>query len=182
MATHNILIQRKVAAKNIDSLNRSAVHATVDFDNGNLVSLSGLSTTDGEGEVFSAAVPATATLSDKLWMVYTPEVVVTVSGTKKFKGINVDPQDFYVPALSIMDVYKPQVGDIITMTADGLATGSGAGSAFAIAADGVSKLTWAAAAISGLTYAYLGTDYISLGSGAINSQRVAAYRFECVVV
>lgn len=181
MATHNVLIQRKVAAKNIDSLNRSAVHATEAFDNGNLVSLSGISSTTGEGEVFSAAVPATATLG-ALWMVYTPEVVLTVSGTKKFKGINVDPQDFEVPALAVMDVFKPQIGDIITMTGDGIATGSGVGAAYAIATDGVKTLTWAGAAISGMSFKYLGIDYISLGSGAINTQRVTAYKFECVAV
>lgn len=180
--THNILIQRAVAAKNIDSLNRSAVHATEAFDNGNVLSLSGLSATAGEGEVFSAAVPATATLA-ALWMVYTPEVIVTVSGSKQFRGgINVDPQDFEVPALAVMDVFKPQVGDIITMTADGLATGSGIASAYAVATDASKKLTWAAAAISGLTFKYLATEYISIGSGSIGSQRVAAYQFECVVV
>jgi hypothetical protein len=181
MATHNVLIQRKVAAKNIDSLNRSAVHATEAFDNGNLVSLSGISSTTGEGEVFSAAVPATATLG-ALWMVYTPEVVLTASGTKQFKGINVDPQDFEVPALAVMDVFKPQIGDIITMTGDGIATGSGVGAAYAVATDGVKKLTWASAAISGMSFKYLGIDYISLSSGAINTQRVTAYKFECVAL
>ena len=179
--THNILIQRAVAAKNVDSLNRSAVHATEAFDNGNLVSLSGISTTEGEGEVFSAAVPATATLA-ALWMVYTPEVVVTVDGTKKFKGINIDPQDFEVPALAVMDVFKPQIGDILTLTGDGLATGAGVGSAFAVAADGVKKLTWAAGAISGMTLKYLGIDYISIPTGAIAGQRTVAYKFEVVAI
>lgn len=178
--THNILIQRKVAAKNIDSLNRSAVHASVDFDNGNVLSLSGLSTTEGEGEVFSAVVPATATLG-ALWMCYTPEVVVTVSGTKKFRGIDVDAQDFYVPALSVMDVFKPQIGDILTLTADGLA-GSKSSNTFVIAADGVQKLTWNASAISGLSLKLLGDDYISLAPGTIAGQRITAYRFEVVAL
>jgi len=177
---HNILIQRKVAAKNIDSLNRSAVHATEAFDNGNLVSLSGLSSTDGEGEVFSAAVPATATLA-ALWMVYSPEVVVTVAGAKKFKGIDIDPQDFEVPALSVMDVFKPQIGDILTLTADGLA-GTKSTNAYVVAADGVKKLTWAASPISGMTLKLLGDDYVSLPTGAIAGQRVTAYRFEVVAI
>lgn len=177
---HNILIQRVVGAKNVSVWNRSAVHASESFDNGNLVSLGALSTTEGEGEVFQAAVPATATLA-KLWMVYTPEIVLTIDGTKKFKGINVDPQDFYVPALSVMDVYKPQVGDIITMTADGLA-GTKSTNEFVVATDGSKKLTWAASAISGLSYKLLSTEYISIGTGAINTQRVTAYRFECVAV
>lgn len=177
---HNILIQRAVAAKNIDSLNRSAVHATEAFDNGNVLSLGAISTTEGEGEVFSAAVPATATLA-KLWMVYTPEVVVTVSGTKKFKGIDIDPQDFEVPALSIMDVFKPQIGDILTMTADGLA-GTKSTNTFVVATDASKKLTWNATAISGLSLLLLGDDYISLPAGTIGTQRVAAYKFEVVAI
>jgi len=177
--THNILIQRMVGAKDVSIWNRSAVHASVAFDNGNLLSLGAFSTTDGEREVFSAAVPATATLAN-LWMVYTPEINLTIDGTKVFKGINVDPQDFYIPALTVMDVFKPQVGDILTMTADGIATGSGAESAYAVAADGVKTLTWAAAAISGLTFAYRRTEFISIGTGGINSQRVTAYTLECV--
>lgn len=178
--THNILIQRKVAAKNIDSLNRSAVHATEAFDNGNLVSLGAISSTDGEGEVFSAAVPATATLA-ALWMVYTPEIVVTVDGTKKFKGINIDPQDFSVPALTVMDVFKPQIGDILTLTADGLA-GTQNANTFVVATDGSKKLTWAAAAISGMSLKLLGSDYISLSNGSIGTQRIAAFKFEVVAI
>lgn len=178
--SHNILIQRAVAAKNIDSFNRSAVHATVDFDNGNVLSLGAISATDGEGEVFSAAVPATATLA-ALWMVYTPEVVVTISGAKKFKGIDIDPQDFYVPALSIMDVFKPQVGDILTLTADGLA-GTKSTNTFVVATDASQKLTWNATAISGLSLKLLGDDYISLSTGTIGTQRVTAYKFEVAAV
>lgn len=177
---HNILIQRAVAAKNVDTLNRSAVHATEAFDNGNVLSLGGISSTDGEGEVFSASVPATATLA-ALWMVYTPEIVVTIDGSKKFKGIDVDPQDFYVPALSVMDVFKPQVGDILTLTADGLA-GTKGSNTFVVATDASKKLTWAASAISGLSLKLLGDDYISIGSGAINTQRVAAYKFEVAAI
>lgn len=177
--THNILIQRMVGAKNVSIWNRSAVHATEAFDNGNLLSLGGISATAGEGEVFSAAVPATATLAD-LWMVYTPEVVLTIDGTKVFKGINVDPQDFYVPALTVMDVFKPQKNDILTLTADGLAGVKGANT-YVVATDGSKLLTWAAAPISGMSLQLIGDDYISLPNGGINPQRVVAYKFQVVV-
>lgn len=176
--SHNVLIQRAVGAKNVAIWNRSAVHATVDFDNGNLVSLDGFSATDGEGEVFAAAVPATATLGE-LWMVYNEDTNVTVDGTKKFKGINTDPQDFYVPALEILRVFKPQVGDIITVTADGLA-GTQSTNEFVVAANASQKLNWASAAISGLSYKLLAEEQISIPNGGINSGRVAAFRFECV--
>lgn len=180
--THAVLVQNKVMAQDVDSLNRAAL-GTADLDNGWLVSLPTQNTaaTVGNAEVWDAGQPATATLA-KLWMVYEPEVVVTVSGSLQFKGIDPDPRNFYLPTGTIFSVYKPQVGDIITVTADALATGSGAASAFAVAVDGAYKLTWAAAAISGLSYQYLATTYLSIGTGGIDTQRVTAYKFACVAI
>jgi len=179
--THAVLVYRDGASKDIRSLNKYAVHATDSIDNGWLVSAEARSTTAGESEVWTAVKPATATLA-KMWMAYTPEINITADGTKQFRGINVDPLDFTNVALRPFGIFKPQVEDIIRLTGDGFATGSGAASAFAVAVDNAYKLTWAAAAISGLTFAYLGTDYISLPSGAINTQRVVAYTMRCVAV
>ncbi len=56
-------------------------------------------------------------------------------------------------------------------------------SAFAYAANGKWQLTWGANAIdTGLCYKYLQTTYISLATGAIDSQRVAAYELECISI
>lgn len=180
--THAIAVLNKVAAQNIDSLNRSAL-MPADMDNGWLLSLPTENTaaTRGLEQVWDGTQPATATLAS-MWMVYEPEVNVLVSGSLKFKGIDVDPRNFYVPSGEVGSVYKPQVGDIITLTGDALATGSGAASAFAVAVNGAYKLTWAAAAISGLSYQYLATTYVSVGTGGIDTQRVVAYRFACVAV
>jgi hypothetical protein len=180
--THAILIQNKVAAQTLDSLNRSAL-APADLDNGWLVSLPTQNTaaTRGLEEVWDGTQPATGTIN-AMWMVYEPEVVVTVSGTKKYKGIDVDPQDFYTPSGEVCSVYKPQIGDIITLTGDALASGTGAASAYAVAANGAYKLTWASSPVSGLTYQYLATTYVSLGDGSIGTQRVTAYKFVCTSV
>lgn len=183
MTTHAIAILNKVAAQNIDSLNRAAL-VPADVDNGWLLSLPTQNTaaTRGLEEVWDGTQPATATLN-AMWMVYEPEVVSVVSGSGyKFKGIDVDPRDFYIVSGDVASVYKPQVGDIITLTGDALATGSGAASAYAVAVNGAYKLTWAAAAISGLSYKYIATTYISVGTGAIDTQRVTAYKFECVAI
>ncbi len=59
MANKAILIQNAVQAMNIDALNRSAI-GSADIDNGNIFYLASKSTTAGEGEVWSATQPATA--------------------------------------------------------------------------------------------------------------------------
>jgi hypothetical protein len=180
--THAVFVQTKVAAKDIDAYNRPAVCADA-LDNGNVIVLAteDTSATYGQTEVWDATKPATATLSGT-WMVYEPEVVLTVSGTKTYKGIDPDPQDFYIPAGVVFSAFKPQLGDIILMTGDGFVSGSGAASAFAVAADNSYLLTWAAAAGAGLSFKYIATSYISIGSGAIDTQRVVAYKLQCVVL
>lgn len=85
--------------------------------------------------------------STGLWMAYEPEVVVTVSGTKKYKGIDVDVRDFYTPSGEVFTAFKPQVGDILTFTADGI-TGSKSTNTYAVAANGQYALAWAASANS----------------------------------
>jgi hypothetical protein len=180
MATHNVLIQKSVAAMNVDAWNRSAVGGG-DLDNGNVVVLASKSATAGEPEVWTATQPATATLNAGLWMVYSPEIVLTTQGTKSYKNINPDPQDFFVPQGVIFDAFKLQVGDLLLMTADGLA-GTKSTNGFVVATNASYKLTWGAAAISGLSLRYLGDEYVSIGSGNIDSQRVTAYAFEVVAL
>jgi hypothetical protein len=180
--THSVLIPNAISATNIDSYNRSAVCASA-LDNGNIVKLTTRSATAGQGEVFTAVVPSTSAGLTGLWMVYSGDEIVVTDA--RYKGLDPDPRNFFTPASTVVSVYKPQLGDIITMTADGFATGAGAGSAFANAIDtsGGIKLEWAAAiGTSILSYKLLGTKYISLATGAIDTQRVVAYELECVVL
>lgn len=178
---HNVLIQNQVMAMNVDSLNRSAVSAS-DVDNGNLVVLSALSATAGEGEVWTAIVPSTSDGLTGLWMAGQPEVVLTVSGSSEYKGLNPDPRNFYNIAGEVFSVFKPQLGDIITMTADGLA-GTKSTNTFVNATDttGGLKPVWGATQTSSVfSMKLLETTYISIADGGINSQRVTAYRFAVV--
>lgn len=174
---HNILIQNAVAAQNVDSYNRSASIASA-VDNGNLVALGGYSVVAGEGEVFAATVPASGTLTN-LWMVYEPEVVVT---NAQYKGLDPDPRNFFIPSGKVFSVFKPQIGDIVTMTADGLA-GTKSTNTFVNATDttGGLKPVWGASQTASVfSMKLLETTYISLATGAMDSQRVTAYKFEVV--
>lgn len=175
---HNVLQQIAVAAQNVDAFVRSAVSAS-DVDNGNIVILNGLSATAGEGEVFTAIVPSTVNGLTGVWMVAEPEVVVT---NAQYKGLDPDPRNFYIPAGDIFTIIKPQIGDIVMMTADGLA-GTQSTNTFVNATDstGGLKPVWGATQTASVfSMELLATEYISIGSGAIDSQRVTAYKFEVV--
>ena len=174
--THAVAVLNKVAAQDIDAYNRTVVCAS-DIDNGWVFELLTKSATSGEGEVWTAT--QTAGTITNMWMAYSPEIVTVVSGSNKYKGIDSDPRNFYSVAGEMIDAFRPVVGDIITLTADALATGSGAASAYATCVSGNWKLVWAAAAVSGLTLKYLETNYISLPqAGAISeTQHVVSYKF-----
>ena len=175
---HNVLIKNAVAAMNVDAYNRSGVCASA-VDNGNLVVLSALSSTDGESEMWTALVPSTSNGLTGLWMVGEPEVVVTDS---KYKGLDPDPRNFFVAATKPFSCFKPQLGDIVTMTADGLA-GTQSTNTFVNATDstGGLKPVWGATQTSSVfSMKLIATTYISIADGGINSQRVTAFKFAVV--
>ena len=175
--THAILISTKMAAKNIDAYNRSAICAA-DVDNGWLVYLDGIydPSVDGYDEVFHAKAPASGSLTN-LWMAVSPENVLTDS---KYLGLDPDVRNFTNSASKVFDVKYLHPGDQFEISAQGL-TGT-AESAFAVAqaTSGCGKWLWSAAPSGSLTSAkYLATNYISIGTGsAIGSQRVSSYLFE----
>ena len=192
MTTHGVLKLDQVAAKNVDSYIRSAVCAD-DLDNGWVVYLSGKSTTTGQSEVWTAVKPATAGGGSGLtglWMVGAPENVVTTSGSNYYRGLNSDPRNFYTIGTYVTDIYKPQLGDIITMTDYSLCGTYIAGTTTHIAAtngttgtSGGYTLLWVNSVNAAvLCYKLLSATYISIGTGAIDNQRVTAYQFECVAL
>jgi len=155
MAYHGVLIPEAIAAMNIDALNRSAVLSSGTLDNGQIVALLTKSATAGESEVWTATVPATGSLTS-LWMVYSGDEIVD----------------------------KPQVGDIILMNAECLA-GTKSSNTFVNATNstGGLNLYWGATQTSSvLSYKLLDdTKYFNIPSGTIgDTQRVAAYEFQCV--
>lgn len=176
---YGVIIQSKVAAKDIDSKNRQVVSAAA-YENGSVGNLYTKSATAGEAEVWTMTAPTTSNLSN-LWMVYEPEVVVTVSGTQKFKGIDPDPRNFRNEIGDIFSAFQLSIGDLVKMSEDAVA-GTKSTNTYVVATNAAQKLTWAAAAVSGVSLKLIGTEYISIGSGAIDNQRVVAYLFECVAL
>lgn len=179
---HGILIQNKVAAQNIDSLNRSAV-GSANLDNGNVVQLLTRNTaaTRGYEEVWDATQPAASAGLTQLWMVYEPEVVTLTSGSLQFKGIVVDPREFFVESGKVFSAFKPQLGDIVRLTPDALG-GTKSTNTYVVATASDYKLNWAASAVSGLSLLLISTEYISIGTGGIDTQRVTAYDFQVVAL
>ena len=174
---YGVLIKNAVAAQNVDSFNRSAVSASV-VDNGNIVKLGALSTTAGESEVFVAAVPATGNLTD-LWVAYQPE---NVASDGKYKNLDPNPQNFTNAIGDVFSVFKPQLGDILTLTAENLA-GTKGSNTFVNATDtsGGLKPVWGSTQTSSVfSMKLLETTNIALPDGGINSGRVTAYKFEVV--
>lgn len=81
-----------------------------------------------------------------IWMAYSPEVVTVVtSSSKKYRGIDPDPRDFVNISGEVFDAFKPAVGDILTITADGI-TGAIGSNTYAVATNGQYALAWAASA------------------------------------
>jgi hypothetical protein len=178
MAYHGILIPEAIAATNVDSFNRSVVDAAA-IDNGWIMAMGTKSTTAGLSEVFEVSQPVTGALTGN-WMAYSGDEVVVTDA--RYKGIDPDPRNFFNAANKVFSAYKPQLGDIILLTDEALGGSYSAGSTTHInATDQAWKLTWGASQTSSvLSYKLLAVKYISLATGAIDTQRVTAYEFECV--
>jgi len=87
-----------------------------------------------------------AEASGGLWMAYEPEIVtiVTASG-KKFRGIDADVRDFVNIAGTPFSAFKPQLGDVLTISVDGI-TGVIGANTFAVATNAQYALAFAAVA------------------------------------
>jgi hypothetical protein len=173
---NGILVQNKVHAKDTDALNRPVVSASA-VQNGHVMAISNDGTNTNGAEVWTGVAPTTGNLSD-LWMAYSPEVVIT---NGKYRGIDCDPREFTNIAGRVFDAFKPQVGDIMTLTADNLAGTKGANT-FVVATNTAFALTWGAAAVSGLSLSLIEETTLSLGTGSIGSQKIVAYKFEVVAI
>jgi hypothetical protein len=171
--SYGVAILSSVAAKNIDALNKSAKFTAGALENGSVISLGAKSSVAGEGDVYVAATPATATLgTDIFYMVYEAPIPV-LNG--KFKGLTDDPREFNIEAGKVFNCQKPMIGDEIILTADAVA-GTKGSNGFVAPVNNTGKLTWAANTTgASLAYALDGTTFISIGN-----ERVTAYKFKCV--
>lgn len=171
----NVVIKRRVAAHNIDALNRNFV-ATEDLENGSIFTLTGRSTTDGEDEVWNVAKPTDASLG--VWMANSSEVTITTVGEGDYalqmKGIVEDPRMFTNVKGIVGDCFKPQVGDIIEMTL-GNDTNK-----YLVAANNDYKLHVASGAGSGFAMHQVGTSILHIGSAKLVKTPVKTYIYEVV--
>lgn len=171
------LINRTLTQSMVDDSKLRSAVGSADLYNGNLVVLATLSATEGQGEVWTATRPESGTLVG-VWMVAEPEVVVTYSGSYAFKGLDPDPRNHVIKSGSVFRAFKPIVGDIIELDAAAVATGTGAGAAYAVVTAATYYITNAAAAVTGLSLRLIGTGYVSLGIGTLGStQRVTMYKY-----
>lgn len=168
----SVVILASVAAKNIDSLNKSGVYAGGALENGRVVAIGEKSTTDGQKDVYTVTLPGTNLDSADFFIVY--EAPVPVVGGK-YKGITDDPREFEIPAGTVFNMFKPTKEDEIIISADGI-NGKRGSNTHAVPAGGTGKLAWASD-INGVSLAlvYEGDTFISIGN-----ERVAAYRFRVV--
>ena len=170
----NVVIKRRVAAHNIDALNRTFV-ATEDLENGSIFTLTERSTTDGEDEVWKVAKPTATSLG--VWMAKSSEVTITTVGEGDYalqmKGIVEDPRMFTNVKGLVGDCFKPQVGDIIEMTL-------GDDTKKYLVADAAYKLKAADEPSRGFTMHQVGTSILHIGSAKLVKTPVKTYIYEIV--
>jgi hypothetical protein len=178
MTVHGILLPEQIAAQNIDSYTRSAVSG-VDVDNGNIVMLTTYGVAAANAEVFTAVAPSTGNGLTGVWMVYEPELVWTGS----YRGLDPDIRNFYTAAGKVFSIFHPQLHDIITLSTDAIYGSIGANTFINATNTGGLQPEWAASIGSSVFAAkLLATKYISIGTGAIDTQRIVAYQFEVVAL
>lgn len=171
-----------VAAHNVESLNRRGIFTGSALDNGSVMQLLTQSTDADKSQVWVATAPAAGAGLQNLWMAATEGVVSITVGGKTYRGLSNDfINDFTNQAGEIIDFYKPQIGDVIEVT-DATIGGTKGANTFAVATASQNKLQWGAAAVAGLSLKLIGDSFVSLGTGAINTQRVVTRKFEVVAI
>lgn len=173
-----VLIPTLTAAKNVDIYNASFISETDDLDNGSVFGKGNM--TENGSQVYEVTKPTGGAIKG-LWMACSPEdTVITDAAGNQYKiGIN-NPQTFTNVKGIPFSAFKPQVGDLILMTAEGFSNAIDTNT-YAVAQNNDYRLKFASAAVEGLSFKVVETTYISIaGVNAIGSQRVTAYLLECV--
>lgn len=180
MANYSVLIEARIGATNVDSLNRSAKSTTLDaVAGGNLVTLTP-SSVQGD-DVYVASEP-TGT-GDDLWMAYNPagKYIKDANGNV-YAGLSEDPRAFASLKGETFDVFRPQVDDEIVITADGVDDATAvAGNYFVPQAD-VKLAKATTRPQSGLAFLVKSVDTLQFppAKGAIGMTKQKAFRLICV--
>lgn len=175
---YSVLVAGAIQASNVDSLNKFAKCTTDALENGNVVKLGNLSSTDGEDEVYLAATPATSTLdTDIFYIVNEPVNVLTDS---KYRGLNDDPTNFNIASGTVFTCFKPEIGDEIVISEDGLA-GTKSTNDYVIPADDTASLTWSASTSSvSMAFELIESTTIEVPASTFYDRKKTAYKFRCV--
>ena len=178
MANHTVVVLNKVAAFNVDAYVRPVV-AQQNMDNGYFFTLNTVSTGSAV-ECWIPTVPTTGSLSG-VWMLKEPEIPFLANGTNVYNGLGTI-RDFYVSASQVATAIKPQVGDIITVTAEAFTSGTvPAAGEYANVVNGAFTLTKATTSGVGQSWICREVNSIPYADGTIGSQRLTSYRLECVI-
>ena len=172
----SVVILASVAAKNIDSLNKSGVYTGGALENGCVVAIGAKSTTNGQKDVYTVTLPNSNNLNSADFFIVYEAPVPVVGG--KYKGITDDPREFEIPAKTVFNMFKPTKEDEIIISANGIDGTKESNTYVAPANNSTGKLTWTSASnISNVSLAleYEGDTFISIGN-----ERVEAYRFRVV--
>lgn len=171
-----VLVQTRVMAENVDSLNRSVISTTA-TPNGTPLALT-LPTTAGSN-VFTTATPTTP--FSNVYLAYSPEVNKLVVG--QVWGGN-DPRNFTNLANTPFDAFKPMAGDIIQVTKDFFATSkdpatvSGA-TVVELTASGFEAKTTATSEYAGISFNIGAKTPMIIASQTGYGEEVDAWILEC---
>jgi hypothetical protein len=177
---YSVLNAGNIMAQHIDSLVKNAVYTAGALENGNVIVLGDLSSTSGEEEVYVASTPATASLGTDIFYMVNEPAMPLVGSTYQFKGLIDDPTEFNIAASTVFSCYKPQVGDEIILSEDGIA-GTISTNTYIIPANGTTELTWASSTSTvSLAYELIDTTYIKVPGSIFYDTRITAYKFRCV--
>jgi len=165
-----------VVAKDVDDYNKTFIGAA-DIENGSVFTLG--AAVSGQEDEYAVVQPATVNLATQHYMAASVNRLVTTINGQKYYNLAQDPRAFINVKGEPIDGIALKLGDEVRLSSDALAgtyVSSGSVTTHVVATDGEYKLTWATAAISGLSLKHVRTSYISIGD-AIGSQRVTAYDF-----
>ena len=180
-----VLVQTAVSAMNIDARNRVGVAKTA-LGNGVPVVCKGLSKDKGQAHVFEIE-PASEKVKD-IWLTYSPEVNSVVNGENSWRGLDLNPLNFEVPAGKPIDIFKPEAGvDIIQVTAGFFDTGKDpktvSGATYVeIQEDGkFDAVASATPSFEGAQFKVLGAAPIIIANGGIGGEAHDAWLLECTI-